>query len=617
MPTGKGKKRPMGLGKAGKASSTKKASLSPVFDTNLLSSASRRRIRAEHDTNGPYQHVVIDSFANERLMRGVEEEMKSNFQMNLKETDLFKVWQSDELGNLNDDNDDHDADMTQAMQNILSLRRALYSEEFRSFISDITGCNDLIERIDCSANAYTQGCHLLCHDDVIGTRRVSYIIYLTDPDDEWLPEDGGSLELYPLTDTNKQTGIPAPSPTCTILPKFNRIALFPVQPGRSYHSVQEVFSDKPRLSISGWFHGPEPLPGIEKASLSQLKALHEASDPYTALTGVVVENDCSDDNDENFQMSEEDICILRQYINPTYLKSDSMKKINEEFCKDSHIRLFDFIDSGSKMIDLNAMANTMKDEASMPDMLGQGQSALVYDMGMRDDDKAGDGKGNFDLIGPPHMRRYLRGTSNSASESEPKKDYIATMSHYLNKMRSNLIQSEAFTRYLQKITSLTPTGRKDEIRRFRPGLDYTVAHHRLGEIDAQYLNATLCFVLPRYPSDEDEEEDRWETGSVGGYECYIEQDDEEMEAAEVYANKDIDGTKEDALLNVTPANNVLNLVMRDDKTLSFVKYVSCRAPSSRWDISAEYTVKAIEDEDEDTDANADADTDEDEDEEGF
>ena len=42
------------------------------------------------------------------------------------------------------------------------------------------------------------GCHLLCHDDVIGTRRVSYIIYLTDPDDEWRDEDGGALELYPI-----------------------------------------------------------------------------------------------------------------------------------------------------------------------------------------------------------------------------------------------------------------------------------------------------------------------------------------------------------------------------------------------------------------------------------
>jgi hypothetical protein len=45
-----------------------------------------------------------------------------------------------------------------------------------------------------------QGGHLLNHDDVIGTRAVSFIIYLTDPDDPWAAADGGALELYPLVE---------------------------------------------------------------------------------------------------------------------------------------------------------------------------------------------------------------------------------------------------------------------------------------------------------------------------------------------------------------------------------------------------------------------------------
>lgn len=45
-----------------------------------------------------------------------------------------------------------------------------------------------------------QGGHLLNHDDVIGTRAVSFIIYLTDPDEAWTAEDGGALELYPLVE---------------------------------------------------------------------------------------------------------------------------------------------------------------------------------------------------------------------------------------------------------------------------------------------------------------------------------------------------------------------------------------------------------------------------------
>ena len=43
------------------------------------------------------------------------------------------------------------------------------------------------------STAVQQGGHLLCHDDVIGTRRVSYIVYLTDPDEPWRADDGGTM----------------------------------------------------------------------------------------------------------------------------------------------------------------------------------------------------------------------------------------------------------------------------------------------------------------------------------------------------------------------------------------------------------------------------------------
>lgn len=50
--------------------------------------------------------------------------------------------------------------------------------------------------MDCAANCHLKGCHLLCHDDVIGTRKISFIVYLTDPTYAWRDEDGGRLELY-------------------------------------------------------------------------------------------------------------------------------------------------------------------------------------------------------------------------------------------------------------------------------------------------------------------------------------------------------------------------------------------------------------------------------------
>jgi hypothetical protein len=41
----------------------------------------------------------------------------------------------------------------------------------QAFVREVTGCGELADKTDCSCNIYTRGGHLLCHDDVIGTRR--------------------------------------------------------------------------------------------------------------------------------------------------------------------------------------------------------------------------------------------------------------------------------------------------------------------------------------------------------------------------------------------------------------------------------------------------------------
>lgn len=112
-----------------------------------------------------------------------------------------------------------------------------------------------------SVNSYTQGCHLLNHDDVIGTRRVSYILYMPLPYGQvWQKEWGGALELYPVQ--TGSDGIPEPeaAPSKAIPPSWNQFIFFEVQPGRSFHSVEEVVvgaDGMARLSISGWFHAAQ------------------------------------------------------------------------------------------------------------------------------------------------------------------------------------------------------------------------------------------------------------------------------------------------------------------------------------------------------------------------
>jgi prolyl 3-hydroxylase /prolyl 3,4-dihydroxylase len=63
-------------------------------------------------------------------------------------------------------------------------------------------------RSSMAVNLYNPGGHLLVHDDCnpkSKNRRVSYILYLTDPDNSWRPEWGGGLRLYagePTMNTN-------------------------------------------------------------------------------------------------------------------------------------------------------------------------------------------------------------------------------------------------------------------------------------------------------------------------------------------------------------------------------------------------------------------------------
>ena len=64
----------------------------------------------------------------------------------------------------------------------------------------------------------------------------------------------------------------------TILPEFNLMALFEVQPGMSFHSVQEVFCDRPRSSIRGWYHAKESTLQIENATLQRLNSINKGED---------------------------------------------------------------------------------------------------------------------------------------------------------------------------------------------------------------------------------------------------------------------------------------------------------------------------------------------------
>jgi hypothetical protein len=231
---------------------------------------------------------------------------------------------------------------------------------------------------------------------------------------------------------------------------------------------------------------------------------------------------------------------------------------------------------------------------------------------------------------------YLSNRKRTSTEQEDREGGASQeIAETFAAIKNEIFSSGAFVRYLERLTSLKPTGYKYEIRRFRPGLDYSVAH--FGSMTRKpRLDATLCFVDTgiesmttggRGEAEEEEEEEEeeecdggeWEGGDLGGYECYVAAEDnadEHLEAAEVFqqeknygsrdheekdeeedGNEDADEDDDNQLLSISPGCNVLSLVMRNENIMRFIKYVSHNAPGSRWDIAVDYEIESNEEDD--------------------
>ena len=197
------------------------------------------------------------------------------------------------------------------------------------------------------------------------------------------------------------------------------------------------------------------------------------------------------------------------------------------------------------------------------------------------------------------MQRYLlykpEGEADSSNGSQAGKR--------LEEVKSKLFASKPFGKWLKRISGGQVTAMAGETRRFRPGLDYTVAHH--GQLETvERLDVTLCFVQDQSP----EAKMVWASGDVGGFECYLAAEKEKNVAAEVYCDDDAEGYD---LLSVSPVSNTVNIVLRDPGTMRFVKYISGAGLSSRWDVSCAYAIDYSDDEaeneDEDGNDNDDAD----------
>ena len=546
---------------------------SSIIRPSLLAEPeTRRELAAAYAAAEPYPHCVIDTICDPELLKLVRMEIIENVEATYKETDLFKMLQTGDLANL----DKLDPEAAAKLPTLRILRDAIYSPQFRQFVSDITGCGELSDKTDCACNIHPLGGHLLCHDDVIGDRLVSYIIYLTEPDEQWKAEDGGALELYPEMKDAPNT--PAVVPTATVLPIWNTMAMFKVLPGRSFHSIQELYTfEKPRMSIQGWFHATSAPTDAALATLRQLQASPGEDDVVERFKPFIVSTTTTT-NDEGIQnaiatdapLSAADILFLKKWVNPVYVDATdaAIAKIQNCVKEDGSVQLHNFLcEEKAQEIEVALVA------ADAADNVGNSKMPLYT---------AGFG-GGWNAVGPSHKQRYMQYTpvesehNNNEEEEEP----TAAAGRLLYAVKTELFSSPSFARLLHRITDFTLTHHRSEARRFRPGLDYTVAHYGCLTRDPR-LDVVLCCVADGAEG----AAEAWESGEMGGYEAYLLADEDEEKPAEVYRGPQDDD--ESGVLNVSPSFNCLSLVLRDEGLMRFVKYLSAQAPGSRWDVAGVY-----------------------------
>jgi Rps23 Pro-64 3,4-dihydroxylase Tpa1-like proline 4-hydroxylase len=110
------------------------------------------------------------------------------------------------------------------------------------FMRNMSG-HKLTSTVDIAATRYTDTNYLLCHDDKLDSRKIAFLVYLTD----MTPVSGGALALYSAKKGKPHKVVER------IFPQKGTFACFDVS-AISYHEVEEVLGKHARVAIGGWYH---------------------------------------------------------------------------------------------------------------------------------------------------------------------------------------------------------------------------------------------------------------------------------------------------------------------------------------------------------------------------
>ena len=165
-------------------------------------------------------------------------------------------------------------------------------------------------------------------------------------------------------------------------------------------------------------------------------------------------------------LTEDHISFLSEFLNPVYLQPRTMKALAARFVEESSLELHSFL--------CGPLADKLENglrEVDTSDGLNKSRNGRIPSH------DAGTSSGAWTIKTPPHKWRYcvlkphIYGPPEEFSPQVPQ----AASDEVIRSLQDELFTSNAFRAWLSVVSRLLPLRYTVEGRRFRPGLDYTLA----------------------------------------------------------------------------------------------------------------------------------------------
>ena len=165
-------------------------------------------------------------------------------------------------------------------------------------------------------------------------------------------------------------------------------------------------------------------------------------------------------------MSQEHLSLLSEFINPVYLQPRLIHGLSLRLQQKGSLELHSFLNAAlAEKLKKTLLAADFRDGIGDPERQGK---IPAHAVGVN---------GFWDLKGPPSRYRYLtlKPQPQSAVEYVFPRSEQTSPDQIIRSISEELFKSDAFRAWLMTVTTFLPVSYGVEARRFRPGLDYTLA----------------------------------------------------------------------------------------------------------------------------------------------